>query len=188
VLDDTGAIVHQGVHPLSRAGKQELLSKQPAGTAVYMESTGRYHLPWARCLETAGHQAHVLNGLLAKRLMGAGNALRQNKTDKIDALELARIGRLHAEGLTHCRFREDPARTALKALCQARVLQRRMLTDLTRNALHLLGMMLPECPLDIAHNRGMARLFLKIDSLARLRGMRRATLEQYACKQADALA
>lgn len=187
VLDAAGVIMHQGVHQANRAGEDQLLAKLPPGTAVFMESTGRYHLTWARRLTAAGHEVYVLNGLLAKRLMGAGNALRQNKTDKIDALELARVGRLHGVDLQTCRFAEDPSRSALKALCQARVLQRRMLTDLTRSAMHLLGMMLPECPLDIAHNRGVARLFLKIDSLARLRGMRRATLQQYACTQAEAL-
>jgi Transposase and inactivated derivatives len=188
VLDGTGVIVHQAVHPMSRAGEDQLLAKLPAGTAIYMESTGRYHLTWARRLSQAGHEVYVLNALLAKRLMGAANALRQNKTDRIDARELARVGLMHGADLQTYRFAEDPARSGLRALCKARVLQRRMLTDLTRNALHLLGMMLPECPLDIAHNRGVARLFLKIDSLARLRGMRSATLEQYACTQAGRLA
>lgn len=109
-----------------------------------MESTGRYHLPWARRLAAAGHPVYVLNALLAKRLMGAANALRQNKTDKIDARELTSIGRVHGAGLETYRFHEDAGRLGLRTLCQVRVHQRRLLTDTLKSAASLLGTMLPE--------------------------------------------
>ena len=180
-----GTILHELTLPATRAGEDQLLALLPPGTTVFMESTGRYHLPWARRLAAAGFTVYVVNALLAKRLMGAANALRQNKTDRIDARELARMGRLHGADLATYRFREDPARVGLRTLCAVRVQQRRLLTDTLKSAGGLLGTMLPEAPfLKLAENRGLARLFLKIDSLAQLQRMRLATLETHACGKA----
>lgn len=174
--------------PATREGEDRLLALLPPGTAVFMESTGRYHLAWARRLSAAGHRVHVLNALLAKRLMGAANALRQNKTDKIDAREITGIGRRHGAELGTYLFREEPGRLGLRTLCQVRVQQRRLLTDTLKSAASLLGAMLPEAPeLKLAENRGLARLFLGITSLARLQGMRLATLQKHACGKAEAL-
>lgn len=186
--DAHGVIVHELELPATRAGEDRLLALLPAGALIFMESTGRYHLPWARRLAAAGFTVFVLNALLAKRLMGATNALRQNKTDRIDARELARIGRLHAADLHTYRFHEDADRVGLRTLCQVRVQQRRLLTDTLKSAAGLLGTMLPEAPwLKLAENRGLAALFLKIDSLARLRGLRKTTLQNYAAGKTDQL-
>lgn len=188
VQSATGAILHELTPPATRAGEDQLLAVLPPGTAIYLESTGRYHLTWARRLAAAGHPVYVLNALLAKRLMGAGNALRQNKTDKIDARELATLGRKHGADLGTYRFREDPARIGLRTLCAVRVHQRRLLTDTLKSAGNLLATMLPEAPfLRLAENRGLATLFLKIDSLAKLRGLRQPTLVAHACGKAEAL-
>jgi len=183
-----GTILHELTVPAIRAGEDRLLALLPPGTAVFLESTGRYHLTWARRLAAAGHSVYVLNALLAKRLMGAANALRQNKTDRIDARELASLGRLHGAGLENYRFREDAGRLGLRTLCQVRVHQRRLLTDTLKSAGGLLGTMLPEAPwLKLAENRGLATLFLQIDSLTRLQRMRLPTLQTYACGKAEAL-
>jgi transposase len=183
-----GTILHELSLPATRAGEDRLLALLPAGTAVFLESTGRYHLTWARRLAAAGHPVYVLNALLAKRLMGAANALRQNKTDRIDARELASLGRLHGAGLENYRFHEDAGRLGLRTLCQVRVHQRRLLTDTLKSAAGLLGTMLPEAPwLKLAENRGLATLFLQIDSLARLQRMRGPTLQTHACGKAEAL-
>lgn len=183
-----GTILHELNLPATREGEDRLLALLPAGTAVFMESTGRYHLTWARRLSAAGHAVYVLNALLAKRLMGAANALRQNKTDRIDARELAGLGRRHGAELGTYLFREDAARLGLRLLCQVRVHQRRLLTDTLKSAADLLGTMLPEAAgLSLAANRGLAALFLAIDSLARLQAMRRTTLQGYACSKAEEL-
>ena len=183
-----GTILHELNLPATREGEDRLLALLPAGTAVFMESTGRYHLTWARRLVAAGFTVYVLNALLAKRLMGAANALRQNKTDRIDARELAGVGRLHGAGLARFRFQEDVGRLGLRTLCQVRVHQRRLLTDTLKSAGGLLATMLPEASfLALAENRGLASLFLKIDSLARLCALRRSTLQTYACGKAEAL-
>ena len=48
--------------------------------------------------------------------------------------------------------------------------------------------MLPEASwLKLAENRGLAQLFLRIDSLARLQRLRLASLQTYACGKAEAL-
>lgn len=183
-----GTIVHELTLPATRTGQDRLLALLPAGTRVFMESTGRYHLSWARRLVTAGHPVYVLNALLAKRLMGPANALRQNKTDKIDARELTGIGRRHGAELATYLFREDPGRLGLRTLCQVRVHQRRLLTDTLKSAANLLGSMLPEASwLKLAENRGLAALFLEITSLAKLQRMRLLTLQTYACGKAEAL-
>lgn len=182
-----GVIVKELNVPATREGEDRLLALLPPGSAVYMESTGRYHLRWARRLAAAGHEVYVLNALLAKRLMGAANALRHNKTDKIDARELASLGRKHGEDLGNYRYREDAPRMGLRVLCQVRVNQRKMLTDTLKSASGLLATMLPEVELGLAQNRRLAVMFLKIDSLAKLRGLRPATLAEYACSKADAL-
>lgn len=183
-----GTILHELNLPATRAGEDQLLALLPAGTAVFMESTGRYHLTWARRLAAAGFIVYVLNALLAKRLTGAANALRQNKTDRIDARELAALGRRHGAELGTYRFREDAARFGLRTLCAVRVHQRRLLTDTLKSAGGLLGTMLPELPgLKLAENRGLATLFLRIDSLAQLQRLRLSTLETHACGKAAAL-
>lgn len=188
VLHADGTILHELNLPATREGEDRLLALLPPGTAVFMESTGRYHLTWARRLTAAGCAVYVLNALLAKRLMGAANALRQNKTDRIDARELARLGQLHGAGLGTYRFHDDAGRLGLRLLCQVRVQQRRLLTDTLKSAGSLLGTMLPEASfLALAENRGLAQLFLKIDSLARLQAMRLSTLQPYACSKAEAL-
>ena len=182
-----GAIVHELQLPANPEGENRLLALLPVGTAIFMESTGRYHLTWARRLSTAGYPVYVLNALLSKRLIGAANALRQNKTDRIDARELARIGRLHAAELVTYRFCEDAGRLQLRTLCQVRVQQRRVMTDLLKSAGDLLGRMLPGVELELAQNRGLAELLLKIDSFARLHRMRPATLQGYARSKTEAL-
>ena len=152
----------------------------PKGTVV-MESTGRYHLRWARCLARAGHHVYVLNALLAKRLIGSDNALRQNKTDKIDARQLADIGHREIASLERFRFREDIALSRLRELCKVRKQQRALLTEVLAMAAHSLGMILPEADplaLRFARNRALAELFIAARVLQHLRGMRRATLEQ----------
>jgi transposase len=183
-----GSILHELNLLSTREGEDKLIKLLPAGCAIFMESTGRYHLPWARRLVQAGFLVYVLNALLAKRLISPANALRQNKTDKIDARELANIGRIHGNGLSRFRYHEDAGQTGLRTLCQVRVHQRRLLTDTLKSANHLLKTMLPEAPwLALAANRGLAALFIKIDSLARLRAMRLATLQTYVCGKTDEL-
>jgi transposase len=183
-----GSILHELNQPATREGEDRLLALLPPGSSVFMESTGRYHLSWARRLAASGHSVYVLNALLAKRLIGAANALRQNKTDKLDARQLADIGRRHEGELETYLFREDAGRLGLRTLCQVRAQQRQLLTSTLKSAGDLLRSILPEAGfLKLAENRGLVALFLRIDSLGQLQRLRLVTLQSLACGKAEAL-
>ena len=188
VQNADGSILHELTLPATRDGEDRLLALLPTAAAVYMESTGRYHLRWARRLAAAGHRVYVLNALLAKRLIGAANALRQNKTDKIDARQIGDVGRRNDGELETYRFREDVGRLGLRTLCQVRAQQRQLLTSTLKSAGDLLHSILPEAAfLKLAENRGLAALFLRINSLRQLQRLRLPTLQALVCSKAEAL-
>ena len=189
LLDAQGVIVQEIDLPASRAGEDELLGLLPAASIVVMESTGRYHLRWARRLAASGHEVYVLNALLAKRLATSANALREYKSDPLDARHLARVGRLHLATIRTYRFHENPARQRLRELCQVRTNQRRILTEVLAVAHHYLGLLLPESEgldLRFAQHKGAIRLLLSVDSLERLRGLRLVTLQKHLGEKAAA--
>ena len=189
LLDGQGVIVHELNLPATRAGEDQLLGLLPPASVIIMESTGRYHLRWARRFAAAGHEVYVLNALLAKRLATSTNALREYKSDPIDARHLAHVGRLHREAIRTYRFHENPARQRLRELCQVRTTQRRILTEVLAVAHHYLGLLLPEAAsldLHFAQHKGAVRLFLSVDSLERLRGLRVGTLQKHLGDKAAA--
>lgn len=102
-------------------------------TLVLIEATGVYHLAWAQCLEKAGAQVYVLNPLLAARLGSVANALREHKTDRVDAAGLCENGRLYADQLARFRYQPRPAQQGLKQLDHARRTLRRQLTNLKKS-------------------------------------------------------
>lgn len=102
-------------------------------TSVLLEATGVYHLPWAERLHAAGAEVQVLNPLLASRLESAANALRGNKTDRVDVHRLCESGRLYADKLARFRYQPEPARQGLKQLSSARARLRTTLTNLKKS-------------------------------------------------------
>ena len=68
------------------------LSKQKTACAVpcVLESTGLYHVNPALALYQAGYRVYVINPLITKKYQRS--AIRNAKTDKIDALRLAEVG------------------------------------------------------------------------------------------------
>jgi transposase len=190
VTDVTGAVVLEKDFAAITAGEDELLAALSPGSVIIMESTGRYHATWARRLQAAGHRVLVLNALLAKRLATTVNALRQRKTDAIDARHLAELGRLHLAQLGRFEFAEEPGRAQLRALCGVRRGIRHALTNAVRLAQHLLASMLPDTEaagFNFAYNASLAELFLRIDSLGQLQRLRHSTLQQYACSRTATL-
>lgn len=188
IINSTGVIVQELDVPASHAGEDQLLAVLPANCIIILESTGRYHARWARRLARAGHRVYLINGLLAKRMATGRNALRENKSDPIDARHLAQIGRLHLDDLKDCLFRENPARKRLLELCLVRSAQRKILTQCLSLAHHYLFSMLPEAEalgITFAQNQPLVDLFLKIDSLARLRAMRSTTLTTHLADKAE---
>ena len=110
--------------PGSAAGRDELLARlqahvpAPEELLIVLEATGVLHLNWSAALAQAGYTVAVVNPLLARRLCGTlENAIRQNKTDPIDARGLCALGALHGEKLlAKYRFRLEPERLALQRL------------------------------------------------------------------------
>ena len=59
-------------------------------TRVVMEATGRYHEPVAAALHEYGIYVSVLNPLFIKQ--SGGGSIRKVKTDKADAMKIAKYG------------------------------------------------------------------------------------------------
>jgi transposase len=59
-------------------------------TRVVMEATGRYHEPVAAALHEYGIYVTVLNPLFIQR--SGGGSIRKVKTDKADAMKIAKYG------------------------------------------------------------------------------------------------
>lgn len=191
IINSTGVIMQELDVPASRTGEDQLLAALPAGCIVIIESTGRYHGRWARRLARAGHRVYLINGLLAKRMATGKYALRDYKSDPIDARHLAQLGRLHLDDFKDCLFQENPAVKRLRELCQVRTAQRTMLTQALSLAHHYLFSMLPEAEslgITFAQNQPLVDLFLNIDSLARLRAMRSTTIHKHLSGKAEAFA
>jgi len=188
LLSPEGAVIASGTFTTSPGDLQKLLKLLPPRTPLFLESTGHYHQFWARELTSAGHPVYLLNALLAKRLQPASSALRQNKTDPGDARNLAETGRLHGDQLAQALWREDPANDATRVLGRTRARQRSQLTDTLKAAQNLLGRLLPEARfLKLAQNERLTRFLLTVRSLAHLRGLRLATLEEHVGKHAEEL-
>jgi transposase len=172
--------------PLNNEGKNTLLGLLPSHSMVIMESTGHYHLPWARSIQGSGHDVFVLNAFLASKFCSASNALRSNKTDPIDAAELSEIGARQADKIQNYRFKEEPARQALLTLCRVMQGLRTTIKQILQSATSMLEMMLPEIScINLHHNKSFADLFLTISSLESLRRLHRSTILKYACTVTD---
>lgn len=116
------------------------LARLPAGSVVGVESTSRYHELVVRLAQAAGHTVYVLNPRDVRHYaIGVG---RRGKTDRVDALTIARYVAKEREGLHPYLARTD-AQQRMHALLQQRSAVRRSLTQL-RQALSAYG------PLDAA--------------------------------------
>lgn len=184
--DSAGNRVFNKTFIRSPEGLAEMIHALPPKSMVIMESTSHYHLPWARGLQEAHHEVYVLNPLLASRMSSFRNTLRKNKTDPIDADELANIGALNEPELAHYHFKEEPDRKGLMVLCNTRKRLVDTIKDILLGARCLIETMLPDLgTIDLHHNKGLADLFLKVESLESFKRMHRSTIEQYACTATD---
>ena len=136
--------------PVSAAGRRELLAlltrhlPPEAGLLVLIEATGVLHLHWAAALSKTGHAVAVINPLMARRLYRVKNALRENKTDPIDARQLCALAaREGTELLAKYRFQLAPERCALQRLESVRQSCRHALTNLKKTCGSLRGSHLP---------------------------------------------
>ena len=171
-----GEPVAAGRFPKSHAGWLDFLEVFKArgiaagGAAVFIEATGRHHLAWCERLHAEGFAVYQLNPLLTKRLYSAANAIRDNKTDRVDAATLCEIGRLHRAKLERFRYGGQSQKLQLQALVSARQALRNQCTNLLKSAGDLLDWVFPECKqvgLGLT-NRGFRQLLLKAPTPGRI--------------------
>ncbi len=146
-----GAILFEADLPVSAGGRAELLAllrarvPQPEQLLVVLEATGVLHLNWSAALAQAGYAVVVINPLIARRFYPIENALRDSKTDPIDARGLCALGLLHGEKLLcKYRFQLEPERLALQRLQTVRKALRTSLTNLKKTYTSLLDLSFPE--------------------------------------------
>jgi transposase len=147
--DSHGARRASGSVPTTAAGLTTLLASlaplgAPATVLVVMETTGLFHVPWAEALVARGYPVYAVNALLAHRMQPLSNALRENKTDKLDAAGLTKLGRQYGSQLERFRYHSDPARFGLQRLQALRQQVRAQLTNLRKAYVSLLDVVFPE--------------------------------------------
>lgn len=111
---------------------------------VAVEATGQRHLPWSEAATAAGAQVLALNPLIAKRTTPVGNAVRDYKSDPIDAAGLTETALRCAAALTRFTYRSEPERFGLRKLLSVRETVRTSLTNLRKSAGDLADLVFPE--------------------------------------------
>jgi len=148
--DSDGRVLAAGRADATTAGWRQLtatLKHAHVGWAdclVVIEATGQWHLPWAEAASAAGATVFVLNPLIAKRVNSVGNAIRDGKSDPIDAEGLAETVARYHEKLERFRYRSRPADIGLRRLLGVRGAVRSALTNLRKAAGDLQALCLPE--------------------------------------------
>jgi len=149
LLDPHGQRRFSGHCPATAAGWAALLDQltpvgAPGTITVVLETTGLLHVPWAEAFTAHGYPVLAVNALVAHRVQPLRNALRANKTDKLDAAGLAELGRGHAAELGRFRYQSEPARFGLQRLVTVRQQLRAQLTNLRKAYGSLLECLFPE--------------------------------------------
>ena len=184
--DGAGAILLEADLPANAAGRSELLAHlrarvpQPEQLLVVLEATGVLHLNWSAALAQAGYAVLVVNPLIARRFYSMENALRDSKTDPIDARGLCALGLLHGEKLlAKYRFHLEPERLTLQRLQSVRKALRTSLTNLKKTYTSLLDLSFPELgQLLELDGRGIRALFSQAPTPRAIAQKRLATLEK----------
>jgi len=149
LADAQGTRRASGSAPTTAAGLTALLAHltplgAPATVLIVMETTGLFHVPWAEALAARGYPVYAVNALLAHRIQPVSNALRENKTDKLDAAGLTELARHYAPQLERFRYHSDPSRFGLQRLQALRQQVRTQLTNLRKAYVSLLDVIFPE--------------------------------------------
>jgi transposase len=103
-----------------------------AGSVAVIEATAGYHYAPAFALRDAGFQVKVINPIITGKFVSSG--IRKTKTDKVDALLLAKIGILEP-GLAD--YTESERQIRLKQLSKAIAGLRKQHRSLAQKANHL---------------------------------------------------
>jgi transposase len=171
-----------GTASLDQQGWQQLLKMlashgHPDGILVVIEATGVLHLPWADALTRRGHPVLVLNPLMSKRLYTTANAIRDNKTDRVDAHSLAEIGLERGDQLQRFRYQPQPMHFGLQRLETVRTAVRHALTNVKKTYASLLEVVFPELSALVSVQRQDVRALLaKAPTPAALSRLHQSTL------------
>lgn len=122
----------------------ERLGVDPPAAAVAIEATGLYHIQWCERLCLSGFHVLAINPLLAKRHYSSANAIRDIKTDHVDAAKLCDLARREAGKLGRFLYSSDPQRFGLKRVTSVYRAQRGALTNLLKAAGGLADFIFPE--------------------------------------------
>ncbi|HEX4500658.1 MAG TPA: IS110 family transposase, partial [Scandinavium sp.] len=172
--------------PVKASGLAELLVQlkrlvpEKEQLLILIEATGVLHLNWAAALTKAGYAVVVVNPLIARRLYHPGNALRDSKTDPIDARSLCQVAaRNGAQLLELYRFHLRPAQLRLQRLHTVRKALRRSLTNQKKTYKSLLDLSFPELEHLLQVDAvGIRQLLLQAPTPAAIARMRRSTIEK----------
>jgi len=126
ILDQEGEVTKEGTVETSRNGLRSLFNKLPSCLAAIEVGT---HSPWiSRYLSAMGHEVIVAN---AHRVKLITQSVR--KTDRMDALQLARLARVDPQLLSPIRHRGEEVQKDL-AVIRARAGLMEMRTNLINTA------------------------------------------------------
>ncbi len=144
----SGEVVEDGkLRTTPQALRRRFLSEQPLRIAI---ETGT-HSPWvSRLLEECGHEVLVANARKLRLIYA-----NKQKTDEMDAENLARLARLDPKLLHPLKHRgeDSQAHLALIRSRQALVSCRTQLVNHVRGAVKSFGARLPKCPARSFHKR-----------------------------------
>lgn len=118
----------------------ELLRLIEGNTRVILEATGRYHEPIVVALREAGIFVSIVNPKLIKDF--GNNSLRKVKTDKADAVKIARYGLEYWEEMREY-TETDTVRQQLKLFSRQYNLHMKTVVSLQNNLISLLDSVFP---------------------------------------------
>src|SRR5688572_23209979 len=149
----SGEVAEEGrLRTTPEAFRRRFASERPMRIAIEAGT----HSPWAsRVLEELGHEVLVANARKLRLIYS-----NKQKTDQIDAENLARLARLDPKLLYPVRHRgeESQAHMALIRSRQAMIGCRTQLVNHVRGAVKSFGARLPKCPARSFHKRAAAHI------------------------------
>jgi transposase len=157
------------------------LGVDPGRCTVTIEATGLHHVRWCELLVSNGYRVLALNPLITKRLYSANNAIRDSKTDALDAEGICKVGADNAAKLERFLYKSDPQRFGLQRMLSAYKVQRKALTNLKLSAGDLLDFVFPELrarKITLA-SKGLLRLMLAYPTPERIAALGEANLKGY---------
>jgi transposase len=150
---DSGEVVEEGrLRTTPKVLRRRFVSERPMRIAIEAGT----HSPWAsRVLEECGHEVLVANARKLRLIYA-----NKQKTDQIDAENLARLARLDPKLLYPLKHRGEnsQAHMAIIRSRQALVGSRTQLVNHVRGAVKSFGHRLPKCPTASFHKRASEQI------------------------------